>query len=324
MFKLLNQPNPLLWVLLPLLTLLLWWGSWLDPFVFPTEQYLTTQLMHLQAATFSSLGAVLGGFLIMGIASLCILLNLNLNLVDSSGVVIGVLFLLLVSNLDLPYSHPVFLACILFMVALNQTLALSQTRNVEVTQSIFMSGTLVAVGAQFYHNLVFLLPIFWISYIILNRFSIRGFILSVFGFLLPYLYLFTIGYLLTDLTFSVQWEALKALYSSTGTPLVYNLQAYSFLGFAGLLVVFAALEFFGNYYKLVIQRRKAFRVLLLFLLVSVLLTVSLPTVGREMLVFAAVTASFFVARMGAKIKRMWLQDSIVWGLIALAIWNVIV
>jgi len=89
--------------------------------------------------------------------------------------------------------HGNYLAVIAtFFVLIAVFLALEMYKDSKGVEQAFLSFFCLAVSSFLVHEVVFLLPFFWIGYGILRSLSTRTFFASVFGFITPLIFVFSI------------------------------------------------------------------------------------------------------------------------------------
>lgn len=317
MYHFLNRPNPLILVLVPLLTVVCWFNNWNAELLYPTGQVLANFLDELEKMTFQYFSEVLGGIVLIATAFLLAAINAASKITDAQGGLVSIIFLLLAASLDLPFSHPIIWANLTIFFLIYHLLSLSQEAN--PTRVAFNVGVLLAISSLFSYSTILFIPLVWLGFLIYGVLTVRSIFISTLGFILPYVYTVANRFIFSDQSPVAFWqEQQEVLFRAFESP-SYLLSQYVMLSFAIILSVMSGLEFFGNYYKLVIVRRKAFRVLMLFGLFSPLIAWFFPFASKEMLLFSAMPVAFMIARLLTIMRKPWMKSAIMWLLLLIVI-----
>ena len=106
-----------------------------------------------------------------------------------------VFFTIMSSSPVLLNIYPALIAIMFFIIFLNLILPLYEQEN--NLRAILSAGLILAIGSMIYLPLVLLLPFFWMCFLIFRILKWREWLISLIGFLIPYLYL-AVYYFWTD------------------------------------------------------------------------------------------------------------------------------
>ena len=213
-------------------------------------------------------------------------------------------FFVLICSMYLPLQtlHPILLGNLFFLLAFDKSLTSNKNKNFLSTY--FVSGFLLSIGSLFYFNLIFLIPIIWISQIILRGFNLREWFISIVGFATPYFFL-VFYYFYFDKLDVLNKILSQNLFFHNNIPSfsIYYLIVFSYLGF---LILISSLHLLSNLNTKKIITRKYFRVLFWLFLLSSILLIILNSVSIEFIVIIALPISFLLANFFVSIKsKFW-------------------
>ncbi|MBP1663784.1 MAG: hypothetical protein H6Q19_924 [Bacteroidetes bacterium] len=97
--------------------------------------------------------------------------------------------------------HGNYLAVIAsFFLLVAVFLSLQMYKDTRGVEQAFLAFFCVSLGSLLVHDLVYLLPFFWIGFIFLRCFSFRTFFASVFGFITPLIFVYSIMFFIMNQT----------------------------------------------------------------------------------------------------------------------------
>jgi hypothetical protein len=215
------------------------------------------------------------------------------------------IFILLASGFrELHLLHPVHFALVFLLLAIYRLFSAFDQRN--PFSQCFDANFILAVGSMFYFNLIVLLPAFTIAGSILGRESRwREIFISLLGFLLPWIFVFS-GYFLFDQL----PELLKTLQLNTLTennritsdnPVLY------FLGYLVILTISGSYFIMRQYDEKKVSIRQYFKVFFLIFGSAVLSVFLVPAASTEALLIATVPLTFLISNQLLSLKRY------IWG-----------
>ncbi len=171
---------------------------------------------------------------------------------------------------------------------------------------LFNIGLLLGCSVLIYAPLLCLFPLIWIVLSYVRSPNLRDFFISLFGFLLPFIYLIAYLYLTNTLFNSnyVDWIYYPQLFS-------VKIINESFLYFLGILMLFVMISFFylfGQIGRDVIKDRKLFIVISLLSLFFVATLIFNHVDYNSLYILMSIPFSVFLANYFNKLKRAWLAE----------------
>ncbi len=228
------------YILLVLLALLIWSGSFIHPFFYEYHgNAFLTPAYNLIMGLFgeNKLASVLMAFVL--VLSGAFLFNLILSmhdLIPRNTLVPALVYIVLMSHVPgLLTLHPVIFSSIFLLIIQHY---LFQVYTVEgAYPQVFNAGLLISIASFFYFPSIYLLLFIWLSFIVFRLYFWREWLIVLFGFLTPYIFLFAY-YFWTDKLF----DALSA-YSSYFEQLSFFSFKFNFLSLnsiiSGLIILFS-------------------------------------------------------------------------------------
>ncbi len=315
MYRFLNQSNLLLFALVPILVILMGFFHWGAELNYVEVQPLSKLFANFEKGSFAHLREILGGLALIATAYLIASLNATHKIIDVQGTMISTIFLFLTSSINLPLSHPVYWANLLIFFSIY--LLINSDQGEKAINAIFISSSLITISSFFVHTSLFFIPVVWAGQIIFKQFSFRLLFVSILGYLLPLIYLAAVRYLFYEQQFSAFINEMLSYHLQEVKKGTQELPQYIMLAYVMFLSAIAIMGFFGNYFKLVIYRRKSFRILLIIGLISPLFAISFKSASIEMLIFSCMPASFFIVRLLSTIRKEWIKSILIWLMIIL-------
>jgi len=212
-------------------------------------------------------------------------------------------YILVTGFYQLHQLNPALVASFLIIVLLYRIL---NTYKDEATSYNFMdAGILVSLAALFYFPALLLLFLIPVSLVNLRPFYWREWVYTILGLLLPYIFLFSVYYLV-DIPAShyfsklaTSFEQVKQVFS---TGVIIN---WSYIVLNLVISSYFMMTLIGN---IKIHARKFFILFLWFFLLSVLIYLVIPGTGNEMVYFLSVPLAFLFSNYFLKCKRNWIND----------------
>jgi len=283
--------------LIPLAGILLWYRSFQSP---PSiEGFANIGVMPLYALIMSSMKdmafwQVISGFILVLANSFLITRICSSFILFKKGSPLpGIIYLLVVSSWKvLQTLHPVHFATLCILITLFYIFDTYQ-KELEISFT-FNASFLLALASMFYLPAAILLPLIWISVFILQKSdNWRLLFVPVFGFIVPWLFLFsfafmsdTLGKLISTLNVII-WAANGGYLMD---PLFLTMSA--FMGFLMLLGTISFLTFY-QYFK--VSSRKFFVVFYWMLAIIGISALSFSTIGIEVVALVTIPASFLIS-----------------------------
>ncbi len=295
-------------ILFPLIGILLWGRSLIEPFSYPF--YLGENNNILFAPIFKLLNqqvflqvlislilVVFAGFLIQQV-------NDRFGFIRARTKLPATIFVILIGGFITMHTlHPVFFAGIFLIFAIHSLFAVFDNPN--IFPQVFNAGFFIGIGSLFYLNLIIILPAFLIGIIILCRdFHWREFVIMIIGAIVPFIFATSYAYLTNQLL-----EYLYTFEQNILTPVNHfrtNYVLQGFLGFLIILTVIGSVKLLQQYDTRKVSSRKYYLVFLFIFTFSLISFMFIPAVSMEMLVISIIPITFLISNMFVSItSRFW-------------------
>jgi hypothetical protein len=294
--------------LFPLLGILFWLKSLISPrtynFYDGEADNILYQPIHNLTIEIPMLQIIIPFLLIIGMALVMLQLNNRYNIIRIRTMLPAPLLILIVSGFsNLHTMHPVYFAAFFVLLAIYRLF--SSFDEVKPYSPAFDSGFFLGVASLFYFNVFLLFPAFLIGLGVLSREpKWREFIVSTFGFFLPFIFAFSSVYVLGKVP-----EFLETLKLNIITPvgnLKSNLAVLVYLGFLLVLILLGTLKIVQQYDAKKVSTRKYYIVLFFLFLFMMLILILIPSTSLEIFVIAAIPVTFLLANFFVFLKsRFW-------------------
>ena len=305
-------------VLIPLMTILLWLPSLIKPEAYPF--FAGEDMMPLYrpiawlVAQSSFLSSIMPLVLLILLAFLTIRLNIQYAFIRIRTFLPASLLIFITSGLiSLHTMHPVYFAVFFLLFAIDRIFNSYEKNNIH--SNAFDAGLLISVGSLFYLNLLFFFPIVWIGILVIHKqIKWRDFILPIMGLLPPWLFTFT-GYFFSNgfLDFLV---VLEKNFTSDNNFITGNLPLQIYLGLLVIITLLSSFFLLAQYDEKKISSRKFFQVFFFVFLISLVLIVAVPAVSQEMFIVLAIPLSFLISNYLVFMKRRFWGEVILYFLLA--------
>lgn len=198
--------------------------------------------------------------------------------------------------------HPLLFASIFIILAIYKLV--SSYQKDTAFSNAFDAGVLFSVSTLFYFPGIVFLPLLGIGFILFRPFIWREWVISLFGVLVPYLFVFTYYFWndMTDYRLDVnifvqgfreqpKWDSSKSFYFMAGV--------------SALIILFSFRKLFTGFPE-ASQKNKKGVLLLLWFFAFAMLSISItPTTSIQRFSALAIPASVFCAGYFLKIKKEW-------------------
>lgn len=139
-------------------------------------------------------------------------------------------------------------------------------RNRQASEQAFLGSLLIATGSLFIEPLILFLPVCWIGFIRLYSFSLRTWLASIFGGLVPWIFYFAIRYYLQP---DMLWVSDLFSGFETGWPILTRpLNEIIYIACLFVIIVIGLTGLFSNLHSDSIQTRAKLSYLLILLISS--------------------------------------------------------
>lgn len=306
MLKVLKRQHPYMIFVIPLIAIL----AWSRTLMFNTNAYINfngTMPFYEPIIHFIPKNSILSSLIAITLitieAFIIIRLNFQYMFLNVRTYLPAVFFVLICSMyLPLQTLHPILIGNLFFLLAFDKSLTSNKNRNLFSTY--FISGFLLSIGSLFYFNLIFLIPIIWISQIILRGFNLREWFISIVGFATPYFFLLFYYFYFDKLDVFNKILSQNLFFSNN--TLSFNIYYLILFSYLGVLILISSLHLLSNFNTKKIITRKYFRVLFWLFLLSSILLIILNSISIEFIVIIALPISFLLSNFFVSIKsRFW-------------------
>jgi|WetSurMetagenome_2_1015567.scaffolds.fasta_scaffold61443_2 hypothetical protein len=180
------------------------------------------------------------------------------------------------------------------------------------------AGLLVAIASLFYFPAIFYFLFLLASLALVRPFIWREWVFALIGLLLPYIFVFSVYYLLGTPAHNF-FQGISETFIRTP----WNLRMSQVVNW--LFIMFFMLV--GSYYlanaidSMKIHARKFFMVFLVFFLFSVLFFLLIPGAGTGMVYFITIPLSYLFSYYFVRCRRNWINDLFMTVFIILLLWQ---
>ena len=263
-------------------------------------------------------------FLIVIISGESIYMNLLMNRHEiqyKNSFLPAFVFALLISSFPgMMQFHPVHLINLLVLIILDRVFTLF--KNDFPVSALFDCSFLTGIAALIYFPAVILIPFLLITLIVLRPFHFKEWLITMIGILLPYFFISV--YEFWNHNIFQFWELYLDSFKFIRPSFIIekNLNLILFASYILSILLFSLIKLRMNYRKNIIRTRsnqQIFLILLLFGVAWLMLVEKIEIIHFAFLIIPlSVFCSYFF--ISAK-KKLWIYESILWGMIALIIWN---
>ena len=238
-------------------------------------------------------GIIFALSLVSLMAFLIVNLNTTLFFINKRTLLPALIYILL-SGLFPQYQllNPAIFGAIFLMLAVRRIM---NTYRVQGTAyKFFDAGIFIGIGSLFYANIIWFGPLVIIGMSLLRTGNIKEIVLSVIGFITPYVLTFGIyyllGYDLKDLWSLIEYNLFEKQDSYVFTSI--TIVALTIIGLVTLISIFHLLILL-NTKK--IRSRKTFYLLIWLFLIAILIYIILPSVSVEIIWIISIPVSYFLS-----------------------------
>jgi hypothetical protein len=304
--------QPTLLIIIPLLGILLWFSSFLNPSVvtFPASQPMPLYAMLSMFVGDNKFIEILLSFLLT--ISFCFLLvNLNTKFIFiSERTYLPALFSLsIISTFNSVQAlNPVIFAGVILVFALGKLL--ESNIDERMSYNFLDASFLVSLGSLFYpFLLVYILPI-WISLIFLRPMYWREWMFSIIGLIAPYALILVYYYVFTKFSLSAAKGLLVDPFNHP--PLFSKISTWYYILWAYILflILLASNHMLKAYFRKKILVRKSFLIFLWFFLVTILAYILIPSTSFELIILISIPVSFLLSDYFLSIKSLWWGETL--------------
>ena len=219
-------------------------------------------------------------------------LNKKFIIVSSRTYLPTFLFLIIVSGyLPLQQLNPAIFACFFLVYCLE--IMFETFKKEGLALNFFQAAFLVSLASLFYARSVYLMLVIWVGLSILRAFNWREWVLTLLGFITPYILLFSFYYL-SDQNLREEWELITGNLLPDRHMVVFNNYYMIFFGFLLLLLLAASFRMLQIYRGLKIYIRKFYKLSFWVFVICLLVYYLLYSRSVEFIYFMAVPVSYIL------------------------------
>jgi hypothetical protein len=193
---------------------------------------------------------------------------LSNDLIPKNSLLPAFLYILLMSSfVNFQNIHPLLFANLFLITALQ--IILKTYSKPECYEQIFIATLLISLGSMFYFPVIFFILFVWLVFLIFSLIKWREWVISIFGFSTPYLFLFSF-YFITD-TFGNKIDTYILFFKKIAFKIPhFTTTTIVFLSITGLLFIFSIFTILPRLNEKSIFYRKKIIVFITFVLISIL------------------------------------------------------
>lgn len=293
--KFFKGSQPALLFVIPLAGIIIWMPSLLspetispDPYAMPLYDLLDEIINHsvIVSQLTGLLFAIMTAFLLARINTRFILIP--------SRTYLPCIFFMIIAGLypHLRYFHPAVPAAFFLLLATGRMF--NAYKQDGLSYAFFESALLVSIAGLFYARASFYLILVWLGLIHLRPFLWKEWIMSVIGFIVPYIILVTVYYINgTDIT--GLWTIITGNFHSGYQVQYLAYPYYIFLGFLLILIILASMRMISQYQGLKILIRQFSKVFFWMFLISLLMFLLFFRESPELVMIAGIPAAYLLS-----------------------------
>lgn len=183
------------------------------------------------------------------------------------------------------------LALTFFIISLFFILSMFHDRN--ASEQAFMGCLLISFSSIFINPLIFIIPVYWIGFMMLQSFSIRTLLASILGTLTPWVLYLSIHYFLNP---NIDLMQFFKIYTNIELDLFsFSLVNLIYIGSLAIVMIISLVGMFSIYNRDAIHTRNKLNFLLLLLISFLILSLLFKKQFSLFLPFIALQYSFLVS-----------------------------
>jgi len=183
---------------------------------------------------------------------------------------------------------------------------------------IFNISFFIAVLSLFYNSAILLLVIVWSVFIIYRNNAWREWIISIIGFVLPYLFIF-FYYFWVGKTGFVK-EFYNGFSFNTLHPDFYSVKTLSAL-IIQVIIFYALIKYYSNYKDKIVMLRKYAAIIIVIFFIDLLMVYFSDSNRVVFIQMTYIPAAIFISQLFLRIKKSWVSELIFFILIGLLVIN---
>lgn len=292
--RLFKGSQPIFIIIIPLLGVLLWLRSIIDPFVIPDPQ--AAMPFYLFADKWVNANLLVSKFTALGFLIVTSLLLARINtkflLIPSRTYLPAVVFLIIASAYPhLQYFHPVIPSVLILLLAVYRML--DAYKKPGLSYNFFDAAILISLSSLFYAKMIVFLLMVWLGLIYLRQFNWREWVMSLIGALLPYLFCISWEYLYGRDPAGI-FNLLKMNFVRQSSTKYLEYPYYLFIGTLILLILAASMKMIALNWSLKIIVRQFSKLFLWMFIITAVMSVFFLG-SATLLTIAAVPAAYLIS-----------------------------
>jgi len=287
--------QPALLFVIPLAGIIIWLPSFLSPPAVSPDPYpmpLYDLVDHI--VSFHPLISLSAGLLFSVITAFLIArINTRFILIPSRTYLPCIIFLLIAGFYpQLRCFHPAVAAA--FFIVLAAGKMFNAYKQEGLSYAFFESALLISIASLFYARASLYLILVWIGLYYLRSFLWREWVLSVVGFITPYIILAGVYYV-AGIKIGDLWTTVTGSFHTYHHTVFLAYPYYIFLVFLLLMIIMASVRMFNMYQGLKVLIRQFSKVFFWLFLLSVLFLLLFFTGSPELIMIAGIAAAYVLS-----------------------------
>jgi hypothetical protein len=325
LLKLFKGNQPVLIIIIPVLTGLLWIKSFITPSDFILNYELHEMpfwhFINTHTAGLDIVRKIIAFILLIINALWLARINTKFILINVRTYIPALFFGFICSSLVfLQNLNPALFAVSFFVPAIEKMF--DSYKEEKLSYKYFEAALLISLGSLFYARAALFMFVIWTALSVLRTTNWREWTLSVAGFILPYIFLVIILYL-TDRNIPDYFSKIASNFRITRGIDFLNLYNILFLAFVLFLVGISSLEMIRIYQALKIYARVYYRVLFWIFIFTLIFIFIFYNSSAELIYFLAIPVSYILSFYFYSLKLNWLGEILFTSFIGLLILGII-
>ena len=313
------------YLILAVLATLLWGGAFVSPPGLPDagNPYLNPGYdLLIRMFGNNPLLYALTAFLLMLASALLFNLTVEKNGLSESNSLIPAFIFILVMSLfpSLQTLHPAMIPGFLAVVVLYHVFDIYT--EAEAYPKVFNSGFYIALSSFFYFPSIVFLLFVWSTFVVYRLYSWREWVILLFGFLTPYVLLWTWFFWADEL--ALVFDAYRAYFSPKwmpGIPQGLTILNYVSAGLLAFLFIRGLFTQALSMQEKVISVRKRFWAVILFFLVALASFLFSGNLAQYHMVFIQLSFALVIQGLMFHLRKVIITDILLWLILVLVLFN---
>lgn len=322
-YRLLNNNSSYHFIALPILTLVLWIGV----FVNPVEHQSAIDVVHMMPLyqpfyllmQWSMTAAnILTMLLTLATAFMIVQMNHRFLFLEQKTFLPGYLYVIIVGGLaSLHYLSALYIVNIFGVLAL--TGIFKSEKSESLYANIFNMGLIFGLASLVYFNIIFLFPLVWIVFHFIHRgLEWRHLILPILGLILPWFYAFTY-YSFANHT-SLFFDIIKVNFLIPEYHSLDDKYTLMYVGFLAMLMFLTGISLIKSLEKKGSTHRYFFQTFLAIIIMSILIILLVPSASKEVVLLVANPIACILANYCIVIERKLWSSVLIYSLIFMIVY----